>query len=705
MVETLITSSALIAGICACRLLFSGRISPRIMYAMWGLPALRLLMPLFYPADRWLKTLKSSFSVMNAVDRLHEQVIAGTEMEPLVDNILTGRVRGYVNPSTLPQKLVGVDWQLVFLAFWLTGSAVLLVWILWVNFHFAARLRRTRVRCRGAVYGVTHLPVYRAPDLRSPCLVMFLGEQSIYLPEDLEAEPEQMEHILIHETCHARHLDPVWGALRCMLVCAYWINPFVLLAAYLSKRDCELACDEAAVKRLGEEARFDYGRTLIALTVGKQAFSDLFCISADFVFGRKTMKERITLLAARPRTTAFTAALILAVSAALIACTYTGRAAQGVQKRTGLWAEYFCSRDGRALAGLYSPERQAGFFEMEPVSTDESGNYLGFGWSSPWPMDGRYDIQVEGTRAQITYYAMTSEPHLWVWKETLEWEKSDGIYYVDREALSIFDAVSGLTEFEAAYGQGIEGTPLDYRTNGMGAALNENVKGDPVMAFLAAPETAGPYLLNLEGGSAAAETDGDQSSVTYEFRDGSGVVIRMERPFGADGIWVPTGWSGAVETADDTQVDGADEGNEGVTPASKEAESAETELPEAELSEAKLSEAKAERAEDGAEDSEAEAVKAVVGEFAQAYFRDDPAAMARVMTGSAAKKIAGAGEQLWDRLDAFQIKGDLSGAENRDQLEVQCEYRVAGEDSYSYLGVELEREENGWSVSGYYLEK
>ena len=47
----------------------------------------------------------------------------------------------------------------------------------------------------------------------------------------------------------------------------------------------------------------------------------------------------------------------------------------------------------------------------------------------------------------------------------------------------------------------------------------------------------------------------------------------------------------------------------------------------------------------------------------------------------------------------------MSGVENRDQLEVQCEYRVAGEDSYSYLGVELVREENGWSVSGNYLEK
>ena len=118
-----------------------------------------------------------------------------------------------------------------------------------------------------------------------------------------------------------------------------------------------------------------------------------------------------------------------------------------------------------------------------------------------------------------------------------------------------------------------------------------------------------------------------------------------------------------------------------------------------------MPETEAENAEAGAENSEAEAVKAVVGEFAQAYFRDDPAAMARVMTGSAAKKIAGAGEQLWDRLDAFQIKGDLSNAENRDQLEVQCEYRVAGEDSFTYLGVELVREETGWSVSGYYLEK
>ena len=141
MFETLVASSALIVGVCGLRLLFKGRISPTVQYAMWGIPALRLLLPLFYPARRWLLTLRSSYSVMNAVDQLHRQVVVGTRMEPLVDNLMTGRVRGYIKPETFAEKLMGVDWQLVILVVWLAGSVGLLVWMLWVNFRFARACR------------------------------------------------------------------------------------------------------------------------------------------------------------------------------------------------------------------------------------------------------------------------------------------------------------------------------------------------------------------------------------------------------------------------------------------------------------------------------------------------------------------------------------------------------------------------------------
>ena len=49
MAETLITSSVLILGIILLRFLLRGRISPQLQYGIWGLAAIRLVMPWFYP--------------------------------------------------------------------------------------------------------------------------------------------------------------------------------------------------------------------------------------------------------------------------------------------------------------------------------------------------------------------------------------------------------------------------------------------------------------------------------------------------------------------------------------------------------------------------------------------------------------------------------------------------------------------------------
>lgn len=57
------------------------------------------------------------------------------------------------------------------------------------------------------------------------------------------------------------------------------------------------------------------------------------------------------------------------------------------------------------------------------------------------------------------------------------------------------------------------------------------------------------------------------------------------------------------------------------------------------------------------ETPESEAVTAVVRQFAEAYFRNDPKGMAAVMTGPAVKKIAGAGEELWDRAGRLSDQG------------------------------------------------
>ena len=59
--------------------------------------------------------------------------------------------------------------------------------------------------------------------------------------------------ILRHELTHLRHLDFLWSLCRTAAVIVYWWNPFIWLAAICSKRDAELACDEAVAARLSDE--------------------------------------------------------------------------------------------------------------------------------------------------------------------------------------------------------------------------------------------------------------------------------------------------------------------------------------------------------------------------------------------------------------------------------------------------------------------
>ena len=77
-----------------------------------------------------------------------------------------------------------------------------------------------------------------------------------------------LEHAVLHEKVHMRHGDIWWGYLRNLLVAVYWFHPIVWLAAILSKRDCEYACDDTVMYRMNETERIAYGNSLLMLVRG-----------------------------------------------------------------------------------------------------------------------------------------------------------------------------------------------------------------------------------------------------------------------------------------------------------------------------------------------------------------------------------------------------------------------------------------------------
>lgn len=351
MAETLITSSVIILMLCAIRILFKGRIRPTVQYGLWGIAAARLALPCFYPVIRWFGSLQSPWSIMNAAaplaDRLAVRAHAVT--------VPSGAVP--VNPGQLGAVHAGLEnaaanagtalisgaeqaglsgWIVLFLGIWIAGSILLFLWLSAVHIHMGKRLMKQRTPYEGPVPAWSAVPVYWAGDIPTPCYFVYFGKKGIYLPERLQNDPEAARHVVVHEACHAGHRDHIWGWLRCVLLCCYWINPFVWLAGYLSKRDCELSCDEAAVRRLGEAERFAYGRTLIAMAAGRRTPWNFLSTASDIGNGKKSMKERIWTLAHHPKTGPVTALVIAAAAIVLIVCTFTGKMGNGAGSVPGM---------------------------------------------------------------------------------------------------------------------------------------------------------------------------------------------------------------------------------------------------------------------------------------------------------------------------------------------------------------------------------
>lgn len=336
MIEWIVTSSALILLVILLRVLIRNRVSPRLRYALWALVLLRLVIPGTFWESRAsvmapVAAQEVYREIRNIPSYVHTRPDGGVDVghpggggwTSIPAEIASSGKPAFVDKngqtSTVSDKIRQVTVRNAFLLAWLAGSVLTGAFLLAVNLRFDRRLkknRRTLEQYRGRW-------VFTMEGLATPCL-FGLFHPGIYLTPGL-AEQEKI-HVLAHEYAHFRQGDHVWAALRGVCLALHWYNPLVWLAAYLSRRDCELSCDEGAVRLLGEENRADYGRTLVGLVARRTTPKDLACCATTMTGGKSALKERIALLVKRPRTTAVMAALVAAACVGIAACTFAGAA-------------------------------------------------------------------------------------------------------------------------------------------------------------------------------------------------------------------------------------------------------------------------------------------------------------------------------------------------------------------------------------------
>lgn len=315
MLEILISSSVLILALALLRLVLRGRISARLQYALWLLVALRLLVP--------VSLFHSPVSVAEAAAPAIHRVESYSARTPvyMVSNAAAPAAESAGQPESGAARH---SWTVKDAAryVWYAGMAVTAVWFLLVNIRLARRLKETRAPYEYSAM----LPVYTAPGLPSPCLFGLL-KPAVYLTAHAAGDRAQTTRIVTHELTHYRHGDMIWALLRSICLVVWWFNPLVWLAAALSREDCELACDEGTIKALGENARFDYGRTLVDMAAaGKGKAADLLCGATTMTGGDKSLRQRVTRIVRAPKMSVSAAAIVLAIAAIAAGCAFTGAA-------------------------------------------------------------------------------------------------------------------------------------------------------------------------------------------------------------------------------------------------------------------------------------------------------------------------------------------------------------------------------------------
>lgn len=268
----------------------------------WLLTAVRLLCPLSLP-NPFIHEIRPAY-----VYDMTIRPIAGQIKIRLIDAItdlgtVFWRAGNQQAANEMQKAAVGVDYNgypAILAWIWMAVCILVLLWFVLRNIQFRKALKDNRIEeisgelkemylqlCEER--NVTPVPVYFTDPVPGACLVGIL-KPYIVLP--VITAPKDVKNVLIHEICHLKNRDQIWGILRLLCCAIHWFNPLVWLAASMSRTDCELRCDDRVTAPMDEAERKDYANVLV-LATARRNMPGIGVMATGMTMTGKRLKNRV----------------------------------------------------------------------------------------------------------------------------------------------------------------------------------------------------------------------------------------------------------------------------------------------------------------------------------------------------------------------------------------------------------------------------
>lgn len=228
--------------------------------------------------------------------------------------------------------------------------------------------------------------IYESDQIESPFLFGFF-KPVIYLPlhffEDQNNgngrlsdsfHQKDRNFVILHEQMHIMRLDYIIKPILFIITCLYWYHPLVWLSFFLFSKDVEMAVDETVCRYMDQDARADYAKTLLKLSIKQSG------LYLPLAFGESNTKARIGHVLSFSRGGKWiTAAAVVVI---VIVCICFGSVSTGRQSDNSLEEDTLA--EGNDTVDLYEnlaadkddKNSQSDFIKSQDEETQESPDVM-----------------------------------------------------------------------------------------------------------------------------------------------------------------------------------------------------------------------------------------------------------------------------------------------------------------------------------------
>ena len=305
----------LVIFILLIKLILRERLNIKFHYYIWFLLIIKLIIP-YGP--------ESNFSIFNIFNSVVNIRAAGAEhvfkinknnfnisdvkqVEPIKNTGITEKSKNTINSNSIPEPDKKIDYEFIFICIWILGIMIMSIFVLCgiikirlikksSTYQQSSNINKILDDCLDIMAIKEKVNLVYTYKINNPCIYGFI-KLSIFIPMKIleSISEDEFKYVLLHELSHFKRKDTLVNWILIILNIIYWYNPVIWYGFYKMRQDCEVACDNCAIKYLEYGENIKYGSAIIKL-IQLTNESQILIGTTSIVSSKSEIKKRIIMI-------------------------------------------------------------------------------------------------------------------------------------------------------------------------------------------------------------------------------------------------------------------------------------------------------------------------------------------------------------------------------------------------------------------------